>query len=247
MVTGASSGIGRATALAFTAAGATVLALARRRDRLDELAATAGPGRVEGVVVDVRDRTALRSALAAAAEGGVDVLVNNAGIAYREPLLDVSDEHWDDTIETNLTSAFVASREAARHMTERGGGVIVNVASVDAFVAESPFGAYAASKAGMVMLTKCLAFELGHLGIRCNAVCPGMTVTEMTGPDLSPAFEREYVRRIPQRRFATPDELASAILYLASDEASYVNGTTLEVDGGLRSGFWYGPEDEPAP
>ena len=95
------------------------------------------------------------------------------------------------------------------------------------------------------MLTRCLAFELGHLGVRCNAVCPGMTVTEMTEKDLGGAFEYEDYRRIPQRRFATPDEQARAILFLASGDASYINGTTLDVDGGSRSGFWYAAEHEP--
>ncbi len=254
LVTGASSGIGRATALAFAGEGATVLALGRRRDRLEELAAEVAiagagashgegdraAGRVETAVVDVRQRAALRAAVAGmAADGGIDVLVNNAGIAVQEGLLEVSDEHWDDVLETNLTAAFAASQEAARHMVVAGGGAIVNVASVDAFVAESPFGAYCASKAGLVMLTRCLAFELGHLGVRANAVCPGMVLTEMTAGDLAPDFEDAYVRRIPARRFSTAEEQAEAILFLASDAASYVNGTTLVVDGGETTGFWY--------
>lgn len=144
VVTGASSGIGRATALAFVAEGATVVALARRRDLLSELEAEVS-GNIKPLAVDVRDRVALRVAIAATAElGAIDVLVNNAGVAFREPILEVSDEHWDATLETNLTSAFVAAQDAARHMVARGGGAIVNVASVDALVAESPFGAYSA-------------------------------------------------------------------------------------------------------
>jgi NAD(P)-dependent dehydrogenase (short-subunit alcohol dehydrogenase family) len=246
VVTGASSGIGRATALAFAGEGAVVVALARRGDRLQALRDEAPEGRIEAVVIDVRDRAALRSAVARAADGGgIDVLVNNAGVAHVEGFLEVSDTHWDETIETNLTSAFVASQEAARHMAGAGGGAIVNVASVDAFVAESPFGAYCASKAGLVMLTRTIAFELGHLGIRCNAVCPGMTYTEMIEADLNPEFEQAYRRRIPQQRFATPDEQARVILFLASPDASYVNGAAIEVDGGQMSGFWYSPELAP--
>jgi NAD(P)-dependent dehydrogenase (short-subunit alcohol dehydrogenase family) len=252
LVTGASSGVGRATALAFAREGATVTAVGRREERLRSLAAQAESEAVGGTVgtaaLDVRNRAALRALVAAVAtEGGLDVLVNNAGIARQEGLLEVSDEHWDETIDTNLTSAFVASQEAARHMVAGGGGSIVNVASIDAFVAESPLGAYCASKAGLVMLTRCLAFELGHLGVRCNAICPGMTVTEMTEPDLTPAFERAYLTRIPLQRFASPEEQASVILFLASEDASFVNGATVDVDGGQRAGFWYSSALEPKP
>jgi NAD(P)-dependent dehydrogenase (short-subunit alcohol dehydrogenase family) len=127
-------------------------------------------------------------------------------------------------------------------MAAAGRGAIVNVASIDAFVAESPFGAYSASKAGLVMLTRTIAFELGHLGVRCNAICPGMTVTEMTEKDLTPDFERAYRTRIPQQRFSTPQEQAQVILFLASPQASFVNGATVNVDGGQLSGFWYSPD-----
>ena len=245
IVTGASSGIGRVTALAFAAEGANVLAVARRADKLDELAADSG-GAIETAPVDVRDRTALRALVAAAAvRRRLDVLVNNAGIARVEPFLEVTDASWDETIGTNLNSVFAAGQEAARHMAAQGGGVIVNVASIDAFVAESPFGAYGPSKAGVVSLTRSIAFELGHLGVRCNAVCPGLVVTEMTQGDLSPTFTTAYRRRIPLRRFSSPEEQASVILFLASDAASYVNGATIHVDGGQLSGFWYLPELEP--
>ncbi len=239
MVTGASSGIGRATAAAFAAEGARVLALARRADRLEELAAEAA-GNIEPVQVDVRDHEALRAAIAGAAgRGPIDVLVNNAGIFCIQPFLEVTEEGWDDTLQTNLTAAFVASQEVARQMVAHNGGSIVNVASMDAFVAESPFGSYCASKAGLVALTRTIAFELGHLGVRCNAVCPGLTTTEMTEQDLSPSFTAAYRRRIPLRRFSSPEEQAEVILFLASDAASYVNGTTILVDGGQLSGFWY--------
>jgi NAD(P)-dependent dehydrogenase (short-subunit alcohol dehydrogenase family) len=130
-------------------------------------------------------------------------------------------------------------------MVERGGGSIVNVASIDAFVAESPSAHYMASKAGLVLLTKSIAFELGHRGIRCNAVCPGFTKTEMTGGDLTPQFWDAYMRRIPLRRPADPSEQAAVVLFLASEEASYINGEAIIVDGGQLSGFWYYPDDEP--
>jgi 2-deoxy-D-gluconate 3-dehydrogenase len=223
------------------------MAIARRPARLEALVAAADSegavGRIEPLALDVRRRPELRAAVAGfAGNGGLDVLVNNAGVARIQGLLEVSDDDWDGTIETNLSAAFAASQEAARHMVARGGGTIVNVASIDAFVAESPFGAYCASKAGLVMLTRCLAFELGHLGVRCNAVCPGMTVTEMTEADITDEFERAYRPRIPLQRFSTPEEQANVIVFLASDEASFVNGATIDVDGGQRAGFWYSPE-----
>ncbi|MGH9303339.1 MAG: SDR family NAD(P)-dependent oxidoreductase [Acidimicrobiales bacterium] len=239
VVTGATSGIGRATALAFAAEGALVTGIGRRSERLDELRADSD-GVIEPVALDITERQALREAIdRIAAHGKLDVLVNNAGVAYAEPLLEVTDDHWDHTLEVNLTAAFVASQAAARHMVAVGQGTIVNIASVDAFVAESPFGAYCPSKAGLVMLTRMLAFELGPLGIRCNALCPGMVVTEMTADDLSPAFEAAYVERIPLGRFSEADEQARVVLFLASDDASYLNGAAVEVDGGERSGFWY--------
>lgn len=245
LVTGASSGIGRATALAYGAEGAHVLAVARRADGLKDLVHESD-GAVDTMVADVRDSEAVHRAVERAAEWGrIDVLVNNAGVAVVEPFLEVTAEHWDDVVATNLTGAFHASQQVARHMVGAGGGVIVNVASTDAFVAESPFGAYSVSKAGLVQLTRCIAFELGHLGVRCNAVCPGLTVTEMTSGDLGASFSEAYLRRIPLRRFGTPEDQARAILFLSSDEASFINGASLLVDGGQLSGFWYYPELEP--
>ena len=244
LVTGATSGIGRATALAFAREGARLFALGRRRQRLEELAGEAS-GQIEPVVVDVCDRAALRAAVGEVAAGGLDVLVNNAGVAFAEPLLGVTEAHWDQTLETNLTAVFVATQVAGRAMVAARRGAIVNVASIDAFVAESPFGAYCPSKAGVVLLTKMLAFELGPFGIRCNALCPGMTVTEMTEPDLDDEFETAYLPRIPLGRFSRAEEQAEPVLFLASDAASYVNGATLEVDGGQLSGFWYAPRYAP--
>jgi NAD(P)-dependent dehydrogenase (short-subunit alcohol dehydrogenase family) len=128
---------------------------------------------------------------------------------------------------------------------DHGGGSIVNVASIDAFVAESPSVHYMASKAGLVILTRCIAFELGHLGVRCNAVCPGLTRTEMVASDLTPEFFNAYMRRIPVRRPAEPNEQAAVLLFLCSEEASYINGEAIVVDGGQLAGFWYYPDDEP--
>jgi NAD(P)-dependent dehydrogenase (short-subunit alcohol dehydrogenase family) len=247
LVTGGSSGIGRAAVLAFAREGARVVAAARRSDRLADVRRQAGDDVVLTLEADVSSPAASRQMVADSIDvlGGLDVLVNNAGVSYTEPFLDATEERWDETLATNLSGPFHASQVAARHMVERGGGSIVNVASIDAFVAESPSAHYMASKAGLVLLTKSIAFELGHRGIRCNAVCPGFTKTEMTGGDLTPQFWDAYMRRIPLRRPADPSEQAAVVLFLASEEASYINGEAIIVDGGQLSGFWYYPDDEP--
>jgi 3-oxoacyl-[acyl-carrier protein] reductase len=247
LVTGASSGIGRATVLAFAAAGARVAAAARRSDRLVELQREAPEGAVSPLVADVSTPAGSRKMVQDAIEllGGLDVLVNNAGVSYTEPFLEATEARWDETLATNLSAPFYASQVAAGHMVDHGGGSIVNVASIDAFVAESPSVHYMASKAGLLLLTKSIAFELGHLGVRCNAICPGFTKTEMTGGDLTPEFWGSYMRRIPLRRPAEASEQAAVVLFLASDDASYVNGEAIIVDGGQLSGFWYYDEHAP--
>jgi 3-oxoacyl-[acyl-carrier protein] reductase len=226
LVTGGSSGIGRAIVLAFAREGGRVFAAARRAPELEAVRAAAGGGAVETLTLDV--------------------LVNCAGIAKSEPLLEISDESWADTLDTNLGGAFAAAQEAARHMASAGGGAIVNISSVSAYHAESPDAAYCASKAALTMLTRCMAFELGHLGVRCNSLAPGVTLTPMWGTELErPEVWREQMRHIPLRRPSTPEEQAAAVLFLASDEASYVNGEMLVADGGQTLGFWYSPSDEP--
>jgi NAD(P)-dependent dehydrogenase (short-subunit alcohol dehydrogenase family) len=249
IVTGGSSGIGRATALALVDEGAHVVAVGRDEVKLAGVRTEASePERLDVAVADVSLPGQARQMIATAAErlGGVDVLVNGAGIAYLESLFDITEETWDRTLATNLTGPFWAGREAARLMMDSGGGAIVNVASIDAIVAESPLAHYNASKAGLILLTQSFAHELGHMGIRCNAVAPGLTDTPMLEDDLeSDEFRRGYLRRIPLRRVASPEEQARVILFLASDDASYVNGETIVVDGGQLKGSWYFPEMAP--
>jgi NAD(P)-dependent dehydrogenase (short-subunit alcohol dehydrogenase family) len=248
LVTGGSSGIGRAVVLAFAREGGRVFAAARRERELDAVRAEARDGAVEALTLDVRDIPAVRGAVRHVIEtaGRLDVLVNCAGIARGERILEMSYESWCDTLDTNLNGAFVAAQEAARHMAASGGGAIVNVSSICAYYAESPDASYCASKAGLTMLTRCMAYELAHLGVRSNAIAPGLTLTPMIGDDLDdPDVYREQMRRLPMRRPATPEEQAAAVLFLASDEASYVNGEMLVVDGGQTRGFWYYPADEP--
>jgi NAD(P)-dependent dehydrogenase (short-subunit alcohol dehydrogenase family) len=251
LVTGGSSGIGAATVVGFARAGALVISTGRDERRLAEVAARAsevGAGRVRTFRADLRDDSDLEALVAEAwSDGPLDVLVNNAGIGTAEPFLEATPEGLRELIDTNLVAPFLLAQRTARRMVDSGGGVIVNVASTDAFVAESPLAAYCASKAGILALTRSIAWELGHLGIRCNAICPGLTRTPMIEADLDSGLEAAYLPRIPLGRIGSPEEQASAILFLASDEASFVNGAPLLCDGGQLAGFWYHPRYAPTP
>jgi len=247
LVTGGSSGIGRATVLAFAQEGATVVAAARGEQRLAQVRATAPEGSVHTMQADMGSPQDGRRTVTGAIEllGGLDILVNNAGVSYMEPFLEATPEHWSETLDVNLSGPYFASQVAARHMVDNGGGNIVNVASTDSFIVEAPSVHYMVSKAGLAHLTRVIAFELGHLGIRCNAVCPGLTKTAMVADGWTPEFWENYMRRIPLRRPAEASEQAEVVLFLSSPAASYVNGETIVVDGGQLKGFWYSPEDEP--
>jgi meso-butanediol dehydrogenase / (S,S)-butanediol dehydrogenase / diacetyl reductase len=249
LVTGGSSGIGRAAVHAFVAEGARVMATGRDQTRLDGTReGSEDPSRVHVFAADLAQPGEAGRAVAATVEafGRIDVLVNNAGFADETPVLEMSDEAWRATMAVNLDAVFAASREAGRHMAAAGGGAIVNVSSIDGIVPEAPLAAYSASKAAVASLTKAFAVELGHLGIRTNAVAPGETVSAMTQDDVDdPRFRAGYLPRIPMRRFATAREQAAVICFLASDAASYVNGVVLAVDGGQTAGSWYYPWDPP--
>jgi NAD(P)-dependent dehydrogenase (short-subunit alcohol dehydrogenase family) len=239
IVTGGSSGIGRAIVREFADEGAFVLAIGRDRERLAAVEAD----RVATLAVDLRDTGAVLTGLDRhlADHGRIDVLVNCAGVAIGETIPEITSASWDETIATNLGAVFFVSQWAARQMVAAGGGAIVNVASIDAFTAESPSAHYCTSKAGVVMLTQCFAYEFGHLGVRANAVAPGFTATPMTmgsGDDASRRFFDDYMKRIPLRRPSLPREQARVVLFLASDDASYINGETVVVDGGQLKGFW---------
>ena len=249
VVTGASSGIGRAVALAFVEEGAWVLGVGRDEGRLNETKKMASrPEMIETTVADLRSPDECRRIVTEAIEatGRLDVLANCAGVALEGTALDVTEETWNHTFSLNLNAPLWSSQVAARHMIEQGGGAIINITSVDAFTVDSPQTHYNASKAALQMLTRSMAHELAHLGVRVNAVAPGQTVTAMVQPDLDiPGFTESYLRKIPMRRYGLPDEQAKVVLFLASDEASYVTGETIVVDGGETLGTWYSSKDEP--
>jgi NAD(P)-dependent dehydrogenase (short-subunit alcohol dehydrogenase family) len=251
LVTGGSSGIGRATVHAFAAEGAGVMAVGRDEARLNETRdGSADPSRVLVATADLAQPGEAARAVAATARafGRIDVLVNNAGFADEVPVLEMSDDAWRATMAVNLDAVFSASREAGRRMVAEGGGAIVNVSSIDGLVPEAPMAAYGVSKAAVISLTKAFALELGPFGVRTNAVAPGETISAMTQADVDDARFREgYLPKIPLRRFATAAEQAAVICFLASDAASYVNGAVLVVDGGQTAGTWYYPWDPPQP
>lgn len=239
VITGAASGIGAGTARVFAREGARVAALDRDEEgaaavlaELPEVAAGphfAGP-------IDVASPASVDAAFAAVDEvlGGVDVLVNCAGVRGTGSPLEATLEEWRFVIEVNLTGSFYCAQLAARRMVSQGGGSIVNIASTAGLAAVNQRTAYCASKAGVIGLTKSLALDLGEHGIRVNAVCPGLTKTGLTAPYYEDESWVEQVHAdIPLRRSGEPEELGEAIAFLAGDSSSYVSGVALPVDGGM--------------
>jgi NAD(P)-dependent dehydrogenase (short-subunit alcohol dehydrogenase family) len=240
VITGASRGIGASIAAAFAGAGAKVVLAARKIEALQAVAeriAAAG-GEALAVATHTGHADEVRALVAAAVEkfGKVDVLVNNAATnVYFGPLLDVEEAAWDKIFEVNLKGYFYAAREVIRHLVARNApGSIVNMASVTGLEAAPMQGVYAMTKAAVISMTRTLAAEVGPSGIRVNAIAPGLVETRFAAAIVqSDELRGHVVARTPLGRHAQPDEIAGAALYLASDAASYVNGHTLVVDGGM--------------
>ena len=237
LVTGASSGLGEHFARTLAARGASVIAVARRADRLEALVrqVRASGGTANALIMDVTDAASVKAALDATVSlvGAPDIVVNNAGIAHSKPTLDLTEEEWRATLDTNLDGAFRVAQASAKAMIAAGkGGSIVNIASILGLRQASQLLAYAAAKAALVQVTKSLALEWARHRIRVNAIAPGYVETDMNREVLRSEAGQALVKRIPQRRIGNPEDLDGALLLLASDASRYMTGSVLVVDGG---------------
>lgn len=246
LVTGAGSGIGEATARRFAEEGARVVLADRRTDAAEAVASAIG-GDAIGITIDVVQRTSIKAAIDHTVEafGGLDVLVCNAGVTIVGSVMDLSEDEWDREIDTNLKSVFLCAKEAWAHLQARGGGSILSTASMAGQWAIPADAAYCASKAGLIMLTKCMALDGAKQNIRANCICPGFTNTPMIEgyfqAQEDPVAARAFAESMhPLGRLGEPTDHANAFVYLASDEATWITGTALVVDGGITCGVWGG-------
>jgi 3-oxoacyl-[acyl-carrier protein] reductase len=239
LVTGASQGIGRACALRLAAAGAAVAVAARNQEKLNELVQqiTSAGGKAAAFAMDVADEDQIKSAFKAALAhfGKIDILVNNAGITRDQLVMRMKRADWDAVLNTNLTSAYLCTQQAITSMLKQRWGRIVNITSVFGQMGQAGQANYASSKAGLIGLTMAIAREVGSRNITCNAVAPGFIETAMTS-GLGEDFKQMAVKNIPLGRVGTPDDIASAVAFLASDEAAYITGHVLSVNGGMLMG-----------
>lgn len=248
LISGGSSGIGLATAQRFLSEGSSVFIGGHEQSTVSHAvdivrSVATGAAGVDGMAADVSTEAGVSRLVSAARDAmdGIDVLINNAGISWREPFLEITPEHWDRIIAVNLRGMFLMAQAVARVLVEQGrGGAIVNMSSTNGLAGEADYAHYNASKAGVLLLTRTMAVELGGLGIRVNALCPGYIDTPLNtgiaaalgGEQFSETYARE---NIPLERVGRADEVAAAYAFLASDDAAFVTGAELVVDGGQRA------------
>ncbi|MGA7399700.1 MAG: 3-oxoacyl-[acyl-carrier-protein] reductase [Candidatus Sulfotelmatobacter sp.] len=239
LVTGASQGIGRACALKLATAGADVAVAARNHEKLNELVneIVAAGGKAASFALDVTDEEQVKAAIKGAVSqfGKVDILVNNAGITRDQLVMRMKRADWDAVLQTNLTSAYLCIQQVTSSMLKQRWGRIINITSVFGQMGQAGQANYSASKAGLIGLTMAVARELGSRNITCNAVAPGFIETAMTDV-LGEEFKLSAAKQIPLGRVGSPADVASAVAFLASDEASYITGHVLNVNGGMLMG-----------
>jgi NAD(P)-dependent dehydrogenase (short-subunit alcohol dehydrogenase family) len=241
IVTGANAGIGEAVAKVFAEEGAAVVMTGRRKDLLEQVVADiqSKNGRALAIAGSVTDEGHVRSAVDQCVRtfGKLDILVNNAGIgAFGKVLHETDDATWNEVLDVNLTGVFRMTRAAVPAMLKAGGGSIVNISSVGGVIGFWGSAAYGTSKGGLELFTKCVAMDYAKDGIRCNSVCSGLIDTPMAAPLLNnPDMIAQVLDAYPIRRVGTPGEVAKMVLYLASDDASWLTGSSFTIDGGLTA------------
>jgi 3-oxoacyl-[acyl-carrier protein] reductase len=239
LVTGASQGIGHACALALATQGASVAVAARNHPKLEELVAhiTGSGGKAAPFIIDVGDEEQVKSGIKSVIShfGKVDILVNNAGITRDQLVMRMKRADWDSVLNTNLTSAYLCIQQVIGSMLKQRWGRIINITSIFGQMGQAGQANYAASKAGLIGLTMAMAREVASRNITCNAVAPGFIETSMTA-GLSEEFKQTAVKMIPLGRVGAAEDVANAVSFLASDEASYITGHVLNVNGGMLMG-----------
>ena len=239
LITGASQGIGRACALKLAAAGATLAVAARNQEKLNALVAEIGAaaGKAAAFPLDVADEAQIKATIKAVITqfGKIDILVNNAGITRDQLVMRMKRADWDAVLNTNLTSAYLCIQQALGAMVRQRWGRIINITSVFGQTGQAGQANYAASKAGLIGLTMAVAREVASRNITCNAVAPGFIETAMTA-GLGDDFKQNALKMIPLGRIGTPEDVANAVAFFASEEAAYITGHVLNVNGGMLMG-----------
>jgi len=236
LITGGASGIGAATARRFLEEGANVIVLDRSTEALARIKIEL-PSLDGTLQADVSDADAVTRAFDEldALVGGVDVLINNAGISVRSPFMDITPQQWHQVLDVNLTGIFLVAQAAAKRMLEGVSGVILNMGSTNGLAGYPFYADYNASKAGVIELTRSMALELAPT-VRVNAVCPGFILTPMQKAEYTPEMLRAFGSKVPLNRVGRPEEVAGLFAFLASDEAAFINGQTVVIDGGEIAG-----------